>query len=380
MKINLKTLVIIIVLISMLFILTGCSNDGVSKSSDYKVSEDETQKVNNIHNPNWVDLYCNAVIKEKKENEYIAELMDDVEIQFIQIKGIENPVMIKKYIYNKITLSYKVYWINEDKTIGSQIYSYGDNNFTMKLQLLKSKRLNEYRWYFYQESEVGYVSYRDIYELINEEKKSAADSNYWKTEESKNSLSRTTINIGRSDPYESYFEEPKEMETVEVVKVKDYTNNESIKDGIVKASKVYKELDEIVTENEEDSAEISEDKFEVGQFYLEYGLYKCQEFQDTQIHTYTINKDGTFSMEKSWKNVYDEEYKDSGKGTYRVYFSEGDWYDSTQSWIIEFKYTEYHSTYEPINKIPDYVDVYDVSQNNTFQYRQSVGTFKYEGK
>ena len=79
----------------------------------------------------------------------------------------------------------------------------------------------------------------------------------------------------------------------------------------------------------------------------------------------------------NWENVNGEKYTDTGSGTYRVYYSEGDLYDDTQCWVISFSYTKYHSTYEPSNELPINNNdiVFDITGNNKFQYRQSIGTW-----
>ena len=118
----------------------------------------------------------------------------------------------------------------------------------------------------------------------------------------------------------------------------------------------------------------------VGKHTLKYGKYECDYKDSIGGGTFTINKDGTFSWVCKWKNFKGIKYKDTGSGKYKVYYSKGDEYDSTKCWIIKFNFSKYHSTYEPANSYPyDYL-AFDVTKNNQFQYRQSVGKFTYKGK
>ena len=118
----------------------------------------------------------------------------------------------------------------------------------------------------------------------------------------------------------------------------------------------------------------------VGNYTLKYGTYSCDEEGVGNVGgTYIIKQDGTFTFTNNWSNIKNEKYKDTGSGSYRVYFSTGDDYDPTQAWLIEFKFSNYHSTYEPSNSYKPDFNVFDVTSNNKFQYRQSAGTFTYRG-
>ena len=174
---------------------------------------------------------------------------------------------------------------------------------------------------------------------------------------------------------------PEEKIVTDEVKTK---TEEAVSKLEAKKAEIKKaEEDKKKKEEEEAARKAAEEEakgLKVGNFHLKYGKYECDERDSLGGGTYTINKDGTFSFVNNWTNVHGEKYTDTASGTYKVYYSEGDDYDPTNAWVIQFNLSKYHSTYEPANSYPTETKAFDVTKDNTFQYRQSVGTYTYVGE
>ena len=168
-----------------------------------------------------------------------------------------------------------------------------------------------------------------------------------------------------------------EVETAITEKVTEVENTKQEME-VAKEEKAKKEEEERKAEEARKAAEEAAKGIKAGNYTLKYGTYKCDSRDSVAGGDFTINQDGTFSWVNNWSNVRNEKYTDTGSGTYKVYFSEGDDYDPKQSWIIEFTFSTYHSTYEPANEHPNDYLAFDITANNTFAYRQSVGTFTCE--
>ncbi len=156
---------------------------------------------------------------------------------------------------------------------------------------------------------------------------------------------------------------------------------ESIQQDIKDAQEEIKEKEAEEKRKAEEAKKKAEEEArnagaKAGSYTLKYGTY-TPDIEGPAAGEYTINSDGTFTYKNNWENVNGEKYTDTGSGTYRVYYSEGDLYDDTQCWVISFSYTKYHSTYEPSNELPINNNdiVFDITGNNKFQYRQSIGTW-----
>jgi len=367
----------------------------------------------------WADTYYNF-IKGSDEEEANAEdrkIQNNSKIGFIDVEQVENPVMIVEYQKEEKTYT-DLYYINDGQV--NNVIDLGIAN----VELLYDINTKKYDWYTYKETETNDV-YKKVSAEILEKNTANADetTDEAKTEEitftkgeeiSVDTVDGNKISIPKFD---TVFVKT----DVEVGKV-DYTEeltNKELKKVIIESANKYKTDEEIVTEDvkkevtnkesevatkqeemkkaeEEVAKKIAEEKaraeeearkkaeeeakkgIKAGNYTLKYGAYKCDQ-DGVGGGTYVIKQDGTFTFSNNWSNIKNEKYKDTGSGSYKVYFSEGDDYDSTKSWIIEFTYSNYHSTYEPSNSYKPDSHVFDVTSNNKFQYRQGVGTFTYQG-
>lgn len=155
---------------------------------------------------------------------------------------------------------------------------------------------------------------------------------------------------------------------------------ESIKQDIKDAKEEIKKKEEAEEKRKAEEAkkkaeeEAKKAGVKAGNYTLKYGTY-TPDVDGPAAGIYSINADGTFTYKNDWENAYGENYTDNGSGTYKVYFSEGDMYDDTQCWVISFKFTKYSSTYEPSNELPQSDKTFDITGNNKFQYRQSIGVW-----
>ena len=199
-------------------------------------------------------------------------------------------------------------------------------------------------------------------------------------------------NLSDKELKASITEEVKDYKTKEQVVTENIKQEVATKETEItdKQNEIKKAEEEVKKKQEEEQKKAEEEAkrkaeeeaakgLKVGNYTLKYGKYVCDQQDSPAGGTYTINKDGTFSWICNWKNVYNQRYTDTAEGTYKVYFSNGDDYDTTKSWIIKFTYTKYHSTYEPSNSYTHDFTAFDVTKNNAFQYRQSEGTFTYQG-
>jgi len=118
--------------------------------------------------------------------------------------------------------------------------------------------------------------------------------------------------------------------------------------------------------------------------YLKYGKYTNRDNESNAygIHYeeyYILNENGTFSyyhrymnrkhnsLTKTWEDTAPIIQKTTGK--YTISYSKGDDYDSTSSYIIEFK--------DNGNVFINGRNIYDVTKNDQFQARQYPATFKH---
>ncbi len=423
-KTNKKTLVIIITVIVILLIVAIIGGIFVFKNA-------------NSTNTEWGDYYYETLARESKKyegkvpdekGEYQTKEFDhyvdtnNVTLQFIQLKEEGIPIMVIGYEKNNYK-QLNIYQARETENVGYK-YTYTlssypsitdkeeqkpDGNYDV--ELLYNIEEQRYIWYTHRvdmenkESFTPIVSGEKSYQFTEEEMKTNQIS-----EDETPILSKfeeTFIVVDNIDkPIEigdihnidekvlkehikSAEKQYKDTSTIITEEIKTATQNkitelenkkEQIK--VAQEEKAKKEAEEKAKAEEEARLKAEEEAkkgLKVGNYTLKYGSYKCDAEDSPAAGTYTIKQDGTFTYTNTWSNIKNEKYTDTASGTYTTYFSKGDDYDSTQSWIIKFNFSKYHSTYEPSNSNKRDFTAFDVTSDNKFQYRQSPGTFRYQG-
>ena len=353
----------------------------------------------------WADIYYNYIkgSDEEVKNES-TKIQNDSKIGFIEVADVDEPVMIVEYEKDDEDVS-DVYYINEGKV--SNVINLGEAD----IELLYDIDKKEYDWYTHTKTDTTDTYTKLSSKILGEDENKEEETEYSFEEDEEISVETVdgdTISIPKFD---TIFIET----NVDIDKV-DYNENmtnkelkETIEEGVDK----YKTEEEIITEDikndvtdkenkvtekQEEMKQAEEEKkkaeeearkkaeeeakkgLKVGSHTLQYGTYSCDEPGVGSVGgTYVIKQDGTFTFSNNWSNIDNEKFTDTGSGTYKTYFSTGDDYDPKQAWIIEFQFNNYHSTYAPSNSYKTEYNVFDVTGNNTFQYRQSVGTFTYQG-
>lgn len=353
----------------------------------------------------WADTYYNYIKgSDEEEASETTKIQNDSKIGFIEVADVEDPVMIVEYEKDDEDVS-DVYYINEGKVSNVINLGVGD------IELLYDINKKEYDWYIHTKTDTTDTYTKLSAKILGEDENKEEETEYSFKEDEEISVETIDGDTISMPKFDTVF-----IETdVEIDKV-DYNENmtnKELKETIEEGVNKYKTEEEMITEDtknevtnkeneitekqeemkqaEEEKAKAEEEArrraeeeakkgLKVGSYTLQYGTYSCDEPGVGSVGgTYVIKQDGTFTFSNNWSNIDNEKFTDTGSGTYKTYFSTGDDYDSTQAWIIEFKFNNYYSTYTPSNSYKTEYNAFDVTGNNQFQYRQSIGTFTYQG-
>ena len=365
----------------------------------------------------WADTYYNYIKgSDEEEASESRKIQNDSKIGFIEVADIEDPVMFVEYEKDDEYVS-DVYYINEGKVSNVINLGVGD------IELLYDIDKKEYDWYIHTKTDTTDTYTKLSAQIFGEDTQTTEETSTEKNSETTNNTEYTftkgeevsvetvdgdKISMPKFDTV--FIETDVEIDTVDY---NENMTNKELKETIEEGVDKYKTEEEIITEDtknkvtnkeneitekQEEMKQAEEEKekaeeearkkaeeeakkgLKVGNYTLKYGTYTCDVDGVGSVGgTYVIKEDGTFSFSNNWSNINNERFTDTGSGTYKTYFSTGDDYDSTQAWIIEFNFSNYYSTYLPSNSYKTEYNAFDVTGNNKFEYRQSVGTFTYQG-
>jgi len=333
-------------------------------------------------------VYLKEMKEENKEKEAgIPEDLKDAKLNFYEVSDLDDPIMVLDYQKDDKTYS-NIYYI-EDEKVNALIYQE-----PTEVELLYNVKEKTYDYYTHTNVEEK-DSYKKVSEQVearseNEEESSKIEEvpEYVFTKDDVETVTDDDGNKTEVSKFDTTFVKVEQDKKNSIEYEKDLTEKE-LKDLIDKGVQSYVPKNEIVDKNVEKEVEkkveeatekqeqikkikeeIEKKGFKVGDHYLKYGTYKSDiPKEELGGGTYTLNPDGTFVYENTWKDYTGEATNVRRTGTYKAEYSKGDMYDSTQCWMIIF-YTE-----ESNEKYPTKTDVYDVLEDNKFTARQYSNTW-----
>ncbi len=336
-------------------------------------------------------VYLKEMKEEQKEEEAgIPEEMEDARISFYEISNLEDPIMVLDYQVEDENYS-NIYYI-EDGKVNALTYQ-----TPTEVELLYHIDSKKYDYYIHtsQDDKDSYQSISEQIDSISKGQEDRDDSN--KIEEvpeyvfSKDDVETVTDEDGNQleiSKFDTTFVKVEDKKDHSVSYKNDF-NEEELEEAIDQAASTYlpqkeivnkaveKEIEQKVEEVIEKQEQIQKIKeeiekkgFQVGDHYLKYGKYQSDQEPGTiSGGFYTLNSDGTFVYENTWKNYLGEETTVKRTGTYEAKYSEGDFFDPTSCWIIIFYTKESNEDYVQES------DVYDVLEDNKFTARQYPNTW-----